>query len=175
MINEARKKEAKNNFSRYLEEGLLKKETNEAAKEKYLENAELSLAVASELMQSSLRPYLWVIVTSYYSMFYAANAVLLNLGYKIQDKIAHKVTNDALIVLVLNKLKKDLLEDYENIKDDALEIANARAEEVIEFYSFELGKRSRFQYDMLEKTKESRAKTSLQRAKEFVFEMKKLI
>ena len=109
MIDETRTKEAKNNFSRYLEEGLLKKETNEAAKEKYIENAELSLAVASELMQSSLRPYLWVIVTSYYSMFYAANAVLLNLGYKIQDKIAHKVTNDALIVLVLNKLKLYLI------------------------------------------------------------------
>ena len=175
MIDESRKKEAQGNFSRYLEEGLLKKETNETAKEKYLENAELSLAVASELMQNSLKPYLWVIVTSYYSMFYAANAVLLSLGYKTQDKIAHKVTNDALIVLVLDRLRKDLLDDYESIKESALEIANARAEDIIESYSHELGKRSRFQYNMLEKTKESRAKTSLQRAKEFVFEMKKLL
>ena len=127
MIDEKRKKEAQSNFSRYLQEGLLKKEHNELAMNKYLENADLSLKTANELMQSPLKPYLWVIVTSYYSMFYMANAVLLSYGYKTQDKIAHKVTSDALIFLVLDKLRKELLEDYEAIQKDALEIANAKA------------------------------------------------
>lgn len=175
MIDNERKKEAEKNFKRYLDEGLLKKEINELAKNKYLENADLSLQTANELMQSQLKPHLWVIVISYYSMFYMANAVLLKYGYKIQDKIAHRVTSDALIVLVLNKLRKELIEDYESMQKDALEIANAKAESVIESYSFELDKRSRFQYNMLEETKEGKAQTSLKRASEFVFELKKLM
>lgn len=175
MIDEKRKKEAQSNFIRYLQDGLLTKETNELAKNRYLENADLSLKTAHELMQSPLKTYLWVIVTSYYSMFYMANAVLLQYGYKIQDKIAHKVTSDALIVLVLDKLTHGLLEDYELIQKDALEIANTKAESVIEFYSLELGKRSRFQYNMLEQTKENKAQTSLKRASEFVFELRKLL
>lgn len=175
MIDDKKKKEAKSNFDRYLADGLLKKKKNEIAKEMYLKNAELSLQVADELSKSPLKPHIWVVVSSYYAMFYAANAVLLNLGYKTQDKIVHQVTNDALIVLVLHRLKKELLEDYETLRNDALEIASNKADEVIESYGSELGKRSRFQYDMLEETKESKAKTSLNRAREFVFEMQKLM
>ena len=145
------------------------------AKNKYFENADLSLKTAHELMQSPLKTYLWVIVTAHYSMFYMANAVLLQYGYKTQDKIAHKVTSDALIVLVLDKLKKELLEDYEALQTEALELAGAKAEALVESYSLELDKRSKFQYNMLEQTKENKAQTSLQRASEFVFELRKLL
>ena len=175
MIDDKRKKEAQSNFSRYLQEGLLKKEHNALAMNKYLENADLSLKTANELMQSQLKPHLWVIVISYYSMFYMANAILLSYGYKTQDKIAHKVTSDALIFLILDRRRKKFLEDYEAIQKDALEIASAKAESVIESYSLELDKRSRFQYNMLEQTKEAKAQTSLKRASEFVFELKKLL
>ncbi|MBI2144359.1 hypothetical protein HYU17_04390 [Candidatus Woesearchaeota archaeon] len=175
MIDDKRKKEAQSNFTRYLQDGLLKKETNLPAQARYVENANLSLKVADELMQSRLKPFLWIVVISYYSMFYMANAVLLHLGYKTQDKIAHKVTSDALIVLVLNHLREELLENYETIQQDALEIANAKAESLLESYSLELAKRSRFQYNMLEETKEAIARTSLKRAAEFVFEIKKLM
>lgn len=175
MIDNERKKQALSNFSRYLQDGLLKKESSLIAKAKYIENADLSIKTAQELMQSPLKPHLWTIVISYYSMFYIANAVLLHYGYKTQDKIAHKVTNEALIVLVIDKLKKELLEDYEDIQRDALEIAGAKAESIVESYSLELDKRSRFQYNMLEQTKESKARTSFERASEFVFEMRKLL
>ena len=67
------------------------------------------------------------------------------------------------------------MEEYEQIMDDALEIANAKSEQLIESYAYELDKRSRFQYNMLEETKEAKAKTSLERATTFVFEMKKLL
>ena len=175
LIDKERMKEAQGNFSMYLEDRLLKKEFNQLAKDKYLKNADLSINTAQELMQSTLKPHLWVIVVSYYSMFYIANAVLLHYGYKTQGKIAHKVTSDSLIVLALNKLKKELLENYEEIQQDALEIANAKAESIVNSYSLELDKRSRFQYNMLEQTKESKAATSFKRASEFVFEMKKLL
>jgi len=175
MIDMKRIEEAKNNFNGYLRDGLIKKERNEAAFNTYLKNSDLSLKLAEKLINDELKPYLWVVVCSYYSMFYIANAVLLKLGYKTSHKIVHKVTSDSLIVLVLNKLKKELLEEYEKIKDDALDIASARAEDIIENYNFEMDKRSKFQYEMSEGIKLEKAKTSLSRAKEFVFEMKKLL
>jgi uncharacterized protein (UPF0332 family) len=176
MIDEKRKKEAKANFDRYLRENMLKKERNETALFTYIKNAELSLDVAEKLMKDlELKPYLWVVVCSYYSMFYTANAVLLKLGYKTGEENVHKVTSDALVVLVLDKLKKGMIEDYESAMEDALEIANARSSEIIENYEREKIKRGRFQYNMDEQIKEQKAKTSLQRAKEFVFEIKKLM
>jgi len=175
MISKERKKEAKENFDKYLQDKLIKKEKNDTAKLMYIKNADLSLNLAEECMNSRLKPHIWVVVISYYSMFYIANAVLLELGYKTGDKIVHKVTNDALIVLVMDKIKKGLLEEYEDAKEDALEIASVKSDEIIGFYGLELDKRSRFQYNMTESIQEQKAKTSLKRAKEFLFETKKLL
>ena len=175
MIDPNKKKEAKQNFDQYLLDGLIKKEKNETARQMYIKNAEQSLRLAEECMNSALRPYLWVVVISYYSMFYISNAVLLQIGYKTGSKIAHKVTSDALIVLVMDKIKKDLIEEYEDAKEDALEIASIKSEEIISFYSMEMDKRSRFQYNMTETIQEQKANTSLKRAREFMLEMKKLL
>ena len=175
MIDAIRIKEAENNFRSYLTEHLLKKEQNDTAKQMYLHNATLSLKVAQKLITDDDRPYLWVVVISYYSMFYMANAVLLHMGYKVGSRIAHKVTCDALIVLVLNKLRKELLEEYETIQEEALEVSSVQADDIIQSYDFERIKRSRFQYDMGEEIKGNKARTSLERAKEFLFEMRKLI
>jgi len=141
----------------------------------YIRNSELSLNLAEECMNSTLNPYLWIVVISYYSMFYIANAVLLHLGYKTGSKVVHKVTSDALIVLVMDRIRKGILEEYEDIKEDALEIASIKSEEIIAFYSNEIDKRSRFQYNMTETIQEQKAKTSLKRAKEFTLEIKKLL
>jgi hypothetical protein len=104
-----------------------------------------------------------------------ANAVLYHFGYKVGDKISHKVTADALIVYAKNKLKKSLLEEYEEVKEEALEIVGLKAEEIIELFDLERIKRSRVQYSTTEQAKNEKAKTSLERAKRFVFEMEKLI
>ncbi len=63
------------------------------------------------------------------------------------------MTADALIVFVKNKLKKELLEEYEEAQEEALEIVGKKAEEI----------------------KRAKAETSLKRAKEFIFEMKKML
>jgi uncharacterized protein (UPF0332 family) len=175
MIDEKRKKEAADNFSQYLRDGLIRKQKDEGAGKMYMHNAEISLSLAEKILDDPLKPYLWSIVISYYSMFYMANAVLLHLGYKTGRKIVHKVTSDALIVLVLNKLRKELLEEYENIRDDALEIASIRSEELLKNYELELEKRSKFQYNMTLKVQEQMAQTSVKRAMEFSLEMKKLM
>ncbi len=175
MIDANKKQEAKQNFDQYLQDGLIKKEKNETARAMYIKNAEQSLNPAEECMNSALKPYLWVVVISYYSMFYIANAVLLQIGYKTGSKIVHKVTSDALIVLVMDKIRKGLLEEYEDAKEDALEIASVKSEEIMGYYSMEMEKRSRFQYNMTETIQEQKAGTSLKRAREFMLEMKKLL
>ncbi|MBU4245991.1 MAG: hypothetical protein KKE71_03020, partial [Nanoarchaeota archaeon] len=75
MLDKNRIKEAEDNVKSYLEEGLLKK----AAADKHvmdilIRNAKESLRVAQEAHQKNLSE-LWVIVCSYYAMFYYANAV----------------------------------------------------------------------------------------------------
>jgi hypothetical protein len=102
-----------------------------------------------------------------------ANAILLKLGYKVGNKISHKVTADALIVFVRNKLTKNLLEEYEEEKDKAL--AGIKSNEIIESFDYELAKRGRIQYETKEIEKHSKAKTSLERAKRFMAEMEKML
>lgn len=108
-------------------------------------------------------------------MYYIANAVLISLGYKVGDKISHKVTSDAIIVFVRNKLKKELIEEYENIREDALELISSKTDSILESLDIERGKRSKFQYQMDEQVKKAKALTSLDRAKRFLFELKKLL
>jgi len=178
MLDERRIKEAESNVRKYLQDDMLKKRTNNTALAMYIENSEMSLQTAKKILSlesKNYKPYLWVIVASYYSMYYISNAVLLKLGYKVGEKISHKVTADSLIVFVRNKLRRQLMEEYEDTKEDALELISQRSDTIIKNLDFEREKRSKFQYQMDEQVKKGRAKTSLERAKEFVFEMKKLL
>jgi len=175
MLNGDRIKQAKNNVRSYLDEGLLKKtESNKQIMNILIKNAMESLRVAEEIYQQNISE-LWVIVCSYYAMYYYANAVLLKIGYKVGDKIVHKVTSDAMIVYVRGKLKESLLEEYEETKEEALNLAGVKADYLIESFEFERSKRGLIQYRTIEIEKQSKAKTSLQRAKEFTKEMEKLI
>jgi len=123
MLDEKRIKEAQKNVASYQEDGLLWKveSLKKDIIKTYEKNYKESIEVAEKLSEGGLSN-LWVVVCSYYSMFYVANAVLYKIGYKIGSKVAHKVTSDALIVLVRNKLKKSLLDDYEEAKEEALDI-----------------------------------------------------
>src|SRR3989339_621464 len=108
MLTKERIKEAESNVKSYLEDGLLKKAIiNKQVMNIFLRNAKESLRVAEEVHQKNISE-LWVIVCSYYSMYYYANAVLLRLGHKVGEKIVHKVTFDALVVYVRGKLKESL-------------------------------------------------------------------
>ena len=83
MLDDKRIKEAENNIRNYLQDGLLQKQSNQTAKLMYIENSGLSLETAQKLLELEskiYKPYLWMIVTSYYSMYYLANAVLLEQG-----------------------------------------------------------------------------------------------
>lgn len=175
MLSEERIKEAEKNVKSYLLESLMKKEQFNSLVFDILRNNSNESIETATFLSNNKKSNLWIIVCSYYSMFYIANAVLYKLGYKIGEKIAHKVTSDALIVYVRNKLKEKLIEDYEELKEEALLIAKTKAEGLIEDFDFERRKRSSIQYQTKEVEKASKAETSLKRAKEFLFEMNTLL
>jgi len=174
MLDKQRVKEAESNVKSYLRESLLKKEPlNNQALGVLVRNAQESITSAEKLSDGTSD--LWVIVCSYYSMFYIANAVLRKLGYKVGDKIVHQVTSDAMIVFVRGKLKESFIEEYEEIKEEALNFAGVKADSLIESFDFEKGKRGRIQYQTEDVEKKAKAKTSLQRAKVFFNEMQRLL
>ena len=117
MLDEKRIKEVEVNVKSYLEDGLLRKTKGYNSKilEILINNSKDSLKIAKIVSKKSS---LWTIVCSYYSMYYIANAVLLQLGYKVGDKISHKVTSDALIVYIRNRLKSKLIEEFEEAKEE---------------------------------------------------------
>ena len=173
MLSEKRVKEAEKNVTSYLAEGLLQKKLFEQIVFRVLlSNARESLNISNFLAKEQ-KSDLWVIVTSYYSMHYMANAVLYKLGFKVGEKISHKITADALIVYVRKHLKDNLIEQYEELKKEAL--AGIRTDELIEAFDYERRKRGIIQYQTKELEKHSKAITSLNRAKEFVAEMEKLL
>lgn len=174
MLDKERVDKANANVKMYMKNGLLKKRAlDENILNIHRKNSEESLMVADLVLKEDLSS-LWVIVSSYYSMYYIANAVLLKLGYKVGSAVSHKVTSDALIFLVRDKLKRSLLEDFEDAKAEAMELANL-TDDILETFDFERKKRSTFQYNMTAPVKKSKAQTSIERAKKFNLELEKLL
>ena len=201
MINKERLDEAKRNVKLYIDDGLLKVGDKEAPRfvDFFMANAESSLRTASILQQISdenalketlkvgmdFESYLWVIVSSYYAMFYAATAILAKQGTRATSQIVHKVTADALIHFFgSNEKLAKLLEQYEEAQAVGLELVGReelmkrmkkKADELIIAYEGERKKRSKFQYDIGVQAKRGYAQASLERAKDFVFEIGKLV
>jgi uncharacterized protein (UPF0332 family) len=175
MLDKKKIEEARKNIQKYLNEGMIRKEVfNKIVYDVLIKNSRESLDTANFLLNNK-KSTLWVIVSSYYSMFYIANAVIYKMGYKILDKIPHKITSDALVVFVKDKLRSSLLDDYEESKEEALLLAKTKAEGLIEKFDMEREKRGNIQYETIESDKLSKAETSLRRAKEFIHEMEKLL
>lgn len=201
MINRERIDEAKRNVKQYVEDGLLKINDKDAARfvDFFMANAESSMRTASILQQisdedtlketlkagSDFESYLWVIISSYYAMFYSATAILAKQGIRASGQIVHKVTADALIHFFWSNAKlAKLLEQYEETQTVGLELIGReelmkrmqkKADELIVSYESERKKRSKFQYDIGIQAKRGYAQTSLERARTFVFEINKLI
>ncbi|MCX6816054.1 MAG: hypothetical protein NT120_04350 [Candidatus Aenigmarchaeota archaeon] len=195
--NEIRKIEG--NVKAYLQDGILKKDPS--AKDLvgiYMQNAERSFATASLLldisdsselkkankMEPDFETYIWVLVASYYSMFYAANALLAKSGLRTSEKIAHKATSDALVVYFIlnNKLAKSMYESYQESMSIAMDLTKQdmetfmkKAESLASALEDERRKRGKFQYNMKLEMKRSKAVTSLERAREFIKEIRTLV
>ena len=111
MLTDKRIKEAQSSFNSYLQDGLVakKKEFEQRIFNILENNANESLKIA-EMLFANRDSWLWTIVTSYYSMYYIANAVLYKMGYKAGTHLA------TICVLCKECLGKTLeRKDIENI------------------------------------------------------------
>lgn len=193
MKTEKENKIIESNINIYQRDGLFKKGEYSNLIDFYVNNARKTLQTADVLMQISengelkkklglldnFETYLWVITTSYYSMFYIVNALFSKHGIKLSDKIVHKIASDVFYFYFIKnkKIAKELFETYEEAKGQAMDLINysEQAEKLFQDLEFEREKRHRFQYNMTESIKRSYAQTSLKRAKDFINEIEILI
>ena len=194
MLDEKKIEELKKRVKRFIDEGTIKKERAKEQKhvEFFLNNAQKSLDAAELLFKVTTRQdlqeatghenfdgSLWVVNASYYSMFYVARALLENEGIKLKGELSiHVLAFDALVYYfyLTNKLQKKFVEDFIQAREEASEIlGQEKAKELIEAYFYERKKRREFTYEMGATAMTSKAQTSLERAKMFNTELRKII
>lgn len=161
----------------------------EVGRDKFFMNKSTeSLDVARRLFNMStnksenLKSFMWVIATSYYSMFFAATALLASHNKKINVEAGiHKITYHALVHyfhVIDKKLQKHFIEAYKESYDSSeelLQTSEKKALELLQDFKSEQGKRKDFTYEMGLVAEENKAKTSLQRAENFHNEIRDII
>lgn len=123
--------------------------------------------------------FLWVINSSYYSMFYMARALLESIGVKIKtDQSVHFHVFNALVYYFYSngKLERHFVEDFQDAGEESSQIlGKEKAKDVLSDYSNEKDKRARFTYELGETAMKNKAQTSLDRAKRFSEELRKFL
>jgi len=192
MLDEKMLLETRKRIERHLKDGLVVREKEGKFVQFFLDNARNSLdsanllyrasvdeAIKSSLGLSGFNGFLWVVNSSYYSMFYAARALLESEGVKIKTEMSvHAVAFDALVYyFYLNgKLEKRLVEEFAEAGEEAAEVSGReKAKELIGDYFYERRKRARFTYNLGEFAMREKAETSLNRAKRFNEEIRKML
>lgn|SRR3989338_2447260 len=132
--------------------------------------------------KDNLKSFMWVITASYYSMFFAATALLAHYNKKLNvDAGIHKATYHALVYyfhILDKKLQKHFIESYKDNYDSAeelLQTSEKRALELLDDFKHEQDKRKIFTYEMGKVAEEHKAKASLQRAEKFYEEVRMII
>lgn len=158
----------------------------------FIDNAIKSLETAKILFEVSTKQdislklgfpnfdgFLWVINSSYYSMFYITRAVLESSGIKIKtEQSVHQATFNALFhyFYLRKRLEQSFIEDLKRAGEESFEILGKdKAKSLIEDYYSEKAKRGQFTYEMGQIAIKGKAETSLNRAKAFMEKMRKMI
>lgn len=193
QLDEKRLDEIKANVQGYIKNSVFIKEKDYRFVDFFLKNSKNSLETAKLLFEVSTKQnlkeylgvpdfdgFLWVINSGYYSMFYAARALLESIGLKIKERdySIHKLTFEALVyyLYLTGKLERKLIESFaESASESAEVLGKEKAEKLIEDYMFERSKRSQFTYEMGLLAIRNKAQTSLDRAKGFVEETRKIL
>lgn len=192
MLDEKKIREIKNRVVQYLKAGSIRKEESGRYVEFFLNNAKNSIDTAKLLYATSINDqlqktlgflkfngFLWVINSSYYSMFYMTRALLEKEGIKIKtDFSVHAVTFDCLVYYfyLTGKLEKQFIEEFQEASEEAQNLlGKTKAKELMEDYLYEHDKRGRFTYEMGAIALENKAKTSLERAKKFNETIRKMV
>lgn len=192
MLDDKKLKEAHSRVKQYLDTGTIMTKQPAEFVDFFLTNAEKSLNSANALYDLSTDKdmqqktgyinfdgFLWVVNACYYSIFYMARALLENEGIKIKSDLSiHTITFDAVInfFYLTGKLQKRMIEDFADAKEEAGELlGKQKADQLIEDYFWEKGKRAAFTYNTKEAVIKAKAKTSLERAKRFNQELKRIL
>jgi uncharacterized protein (UPF0332 family) len=152
----------------------------------FIDKSRQSIAVASRLLtlesEEGLATDMWVINTSYYSMFFAATSLLAHHNHRIDSEQGiHKLTYHALIhffVVEDKKLEKYFIEEYKDAIDEAeqlLQLSEQKTEQMLTDFENEIAKRKIFTYDLGRIAERKKAETSLKRAKSFFITIEKMI
>lgn len=192
MLDEKMRSRIAERIKRHLSDGIIVKEREGKYVQFFLDNAGNSLESAKLLYEASTNEkikkelgltdfngFLWVINSSYYSMFYIARALLEKGGIKIRTELSiHSVTFDAIFYYyyMTGKLEKRIIEEFAEAEEEASQIlGKEKAKELIEDYFHEKEKRGKYTYELGIIAMEAKAKTSLDRAKRFNEEIRKII
>ena len=152
----------------------------------FLKQSRMSLLVSKGLLDlyntEKLETLLWVINSSYYSMFFAATALLANFKHKINTEIGiHALTYHALVYYFVkeqSKLKTQLMGEYKDAFDDAEQLLQFSEQKIKGFildFELEMGNRKTFTYELGALAEKKKAELSFQRAQSFFREVEKII
>ena len=192
MLDEKKIREIRKRAENLIREGVIIKTKDKRFVHFFLNNAKNSLDSAKLLLEVStnnnlknslgfadFNGFLWVVNSAYYSMFYMARALLENEGIKIKTDLSiHQVVLDALVYYfhLTGKLQKKLVEDFAEAREEAAEtLGKEKAKELVEDYFYEKEKRAAFTYEMGAIAMQNKAQTSLERAKRFNEEIRKIL
>ena len=116
-------------------------------------------------------------------MFYAVHALLAFKRTRILEEMGiHKITAHAIVYYFIknNFIARKLYEEFIESQIEAADLLNledfkGKAMDIASKYFYEANKRSKFTYETEEEVKQRHGNTSLQRAKEFLSEIEKII
>jgi len=159
---------------------------NSNARDFFIRQSTKSIIVAKKLLNiqdnEEIDTNLWIINSSYYSMFFAATALLAHFDKKINtDAGIHKITYHALVYYFVRdneKIKRILAEEYAKaVKDveQTLQFGEERIKDLVTSFDYELNKRKDFTYEIQENLQKNKAITSFKRAEMFLQEINKII
>ncbi len=191
MLDEKKIAESKRRAEKLIKDGIIFKDKPKSV-DFFLINSRNSLDSASLLFNVSIDEntkkslgfpnfdgYLWVVNASYYSMFYLARALLDSQGINVKTELSiHSAVFDALVYYfyLTGRIERKIIEELNESGLEASEILGKElAKGLIESYSREKEKRARFTYEMEEIAMKNKAQTSLERAKKFREEIRKMI
>ena len=183
----------KKNIKRFLNEKSIIKEKEGKFIDFFVNNSNNSLDSAKLLFEISTKKelqkltgfpdfngFLWIINAGYYSMFYMARALLEKEGIKIKPESfsVHLITFNALVYYfyLTGKIQKSFIEEFREAGEESFEaLGKEKAKSLMEDYYYEKDKRGRFTYEMWEIAMQNKAETSLNRAKRFNEETRKIL
>ena len=138
MLEDKKLEEARNNAIKDINSEKIIKTKDSKYVDFFLKNAKDSLDSAKILLDLSLNEktknslgmpdfngFLWVINSSYYSMFYMARTLLESIGVKIKtEESMHFLVFNALVYYFYStgKLEKHFIEDFEDAQEESSEI-----------------------------------------------------